>query len=199
MRYGPSDMTILLLAGLLISSPLYATCGPDVHPATIQAIIDVESGGNPLAILDNSTGKSYKPKDSAQAVQIATDLLVQGHSLDMGLMQINSQHLKKRRIDYRQLFDPCMNIRSGTKILAEFYQRHSRNHPQDPPDLILLKSLSSYNTGTPYRGRKYVSKILKNASYAGNQNQMPIYGKFAKTGHMKSVNNMAFFRKETSN
>jgi len=191
-------MTTLLLAGLLTLAPLCATCGSDVHPATIQAIIEVESGGNPLAILDNATGKSYKPKDRTQAIRIAADLLAQGHSLDMGLMQINSQHLKKRKIDYRQLFDPCINIRAGTKILAEFYSIHTRNHPQDPPDLILLKSLSSYNTGTPYRGSKYVSKILRKAKYADNQYRMPSHRQFGKPPAMKSMYNMAFFRKETS-
>jgi len=185
---------------MLTLAPLYATCGPDVHPDTIRAIIEVESAGNPLAILDNATGKSYKPKDRAQAVQIAGDLLAQGHSLDMGLMQINSQHLKKRNIDYRQLFDPCLNIRAGTTILAEFYRLHTRNNPQDSPDLILLKSLSSYNTGTQYRGRKYVSKILRKASSGGGtHNRASLPAPFANQSVIKSSRNVAFFRKETSN
>jgi len=192
-------MTAFLLAGLLTLTPLYATCGPDVHPATIRAIIKVESAGNPLAILDNATGKSYKPKDRSQAVQIAADLLAQGHSLDMGLMQINSQHLNKRGIDYRQLFDPCFNISAGTAILSEFYQRHSRNNPNAPPDLILLKSLSSYNTGSPYRGRKYVSRILQKARGTGAQPGQPILAQSGNTPANRSIRNVAFFRKETSN
>jgi len=191
-------MTTLLLAGLLTLAPLYAACGPDVHPATIQAIIEVESAGNPLAILDNATGKSYKPKDRSQAVLIAADLLAQGHSLDMGLMQINSQHLNKRGINYRQLFDPCFNISVGTAILAEFYQRHSRNHPQAPPDLILLKSLSSYNTGTPYRGSKYVSRILRKARGTGTQPGQLILAQSRNTPANRSVRSIAFFRKEMS-
>lgn len=199
-------MTELILAGLLNLASLthlYAACGSDVHPSTIQAIIEVESAGNPLAILDNETCKSYRPKDRNQAVKIAGDLLAQGHSLDMGLMQINSQHLKKKRIDYKELFDPCVNIRAGTKILADFYKFHEQKNPKEHPDIVLLKALSSYNTGKPYHGRKYVAKILKKARLAGNQTAIqPVWAArrqqiYFQHSAFRRPNNMAFFRKET--
>jgi len=153
----------LLLTGVIGLSTLYGTCGPEVHPATTQAIIEVESKGNPLAIHDNDTRITYAPSSRANALEIATKLLSRHHSIDIGLMQINSWHLRKKKIDCDSLFDPCFNIRTGTKILAAFYRKHREKSPSDPPDLTLLKSLSSYNTGTPYKGSRYVTKILKKA------------------------------------
>ncbi|MDR2017924.1 MAG: lytic transglycosylase domain-containing protein [Syntrophobacterales bacterium] len=153
---------IFFLAGVFGLSTL-TTCGPEVHPATTQAIIDVESSGNPLAIHDNDTGTSYTPSSRTEAAEIASRLLKSGRSIDMGLMQINSWHLRKKKIDHESLFDPCTNIRVGTEILADFYYRHRDKNPKDSPDLILLKALSSYNTGTPYKGTRYVTKILKKA------------------------------------
>lgn len=138
-------------------------CGSSVHPRTTQAIIAVESGRNAHAIHDNRTGKSYFPEKKEEALKIARDLLNKGHSIDIGLMQINSIHLKTRNINYEKLFDPCTNIKTGTTILSEFYEQHKKNNPKDHPDVTLLKSLSSYNTGTPYAGVTYIDKILKNS------------------------------------
>ena len=185
----------MLLAGLLLGPSLCAACGPEVHPATTQAIIEVESAGNPLAIHDNVTNRAYSPRTRDEAVATARNLLAQEHSIDMGLMQINSQHLRKKRIDYERLFDPCFNIKTGTGILASFYRLHRRNSPSDPQDLVLLKSLSSYNTGTPYGGSYYVGRILKRAGvraasllFAPREASPPGHGTRA----------MAFFRKEAT-
>ncbi len=156
-------ISALLVSGIIGISSLYGTCGPEVHPATTQAIVEVESDGNPLAIHDNDTGTSYAPSTRSQAVEIASRLLARRRSIDIGLMQINSWHLRKKKIDYDSLFDPCFNIKTGTEILAAFYRHHRQRNPSDPPDLILLKSLSSYNTGTPYNGTRYVAKILRKA------------------------------------
>jgi type IV secretion system protein VirB1 len=182
-----------IIGGLLALSSLCIQCGPDVHPATTQAIIEVESAGNPLAIHDNETGKSYSPATPDKAAAIAAHLLAQGHSLDMGLMQINSQHLKKKSINYARLFDPCFNIQTGTRILADFYRHHSRNNPKDPPDLILLKSLSSYNTGTPYQGKHYVNKILKRAGFKTDAAMLAAHTE-VKPG--RKQNTITFFRNE---
>ena len=89
MPYGRFSMGMsMLLTGLL---SLCLTCGPSVHPATTQAIIEVESAGKPLTIHDNTTGISYNPTTKSEAVALTADLLHHGHSLDIGLMQINSQ------------------------------------------------------------------------------------------------------------
>lgn len=139
-------------------SSLAAQCGPVVHPATTTAIIRIESGGHPYAIHDNTTHKTYKPSSKKEAQWTAYRLLLQGHSIDMGLMQVNSQHIGDMNIDYRNLFDACYNIRTGTQILAGFYRKYYRSGAR--PEAILLLALSGYNTGTPYSGRAYINRIL---------------------------------------
>lgn len=186
-------MTAMLASALTLSS-LCVQCGPEVNPVTTQAIIEIESRGDPLAIHDNHTGKSYNPPNTESALKIASRLLKLGHSLDLGLMQINSAHLKKG-IDLVRLFDPCFNIGTGTKILAEFYRKHARKSPQDPADLTLLKALSSYNAGTPYRGKRYVNRILKRSGFNAEDTAPAAPAGFAKIPQ----STVAFFRKGGAN
>jgi type IV secretion system protein VirB1 len=153
----------MLLNILIAGSLLLSKCGGGVHPDTLNAIIEVESNHNTLAIYDNTTRTSYRPLSKEQAIYFTEILLSASHSIDIGLMQINSQHLSKLNINYKNLFDPCYNVAIGTKILTDFYREHARNNPSDKPDMTLLKALSSYNTGSPHKGKKYVQKILKAA------------------------------------
>jgi len=204
-------MMMLLLAGALTFTPLYGTCGSDVHPATIHAIVEVESGGNPYAIHDGPTGTAIFPKSKKEAVEVAKRLLAKGHRLDVGLMQINTTHLKELRsrgIDVDDLFDPCTSIKAGTRILSEFYQLHAQKSPHDSSDLTLLKSLSSYNSGGAFKGKEYVRRILKKAHKAGNNwstkiacnNRYQVYYPFRSnirdTNTVASYRNITFFKKE---
>lgn len=187
---------LIFLGGFLT---LCTACGPNVHPATTQAIIEVESAGNPLAIHDNEGKRSYRPANKKEAVRIAAELIQQGHSIDMGLMQINSQHIKKKDLDIESLFEPCYNIRTGTKILADAYDFHRFYSPHEPDDIILLKALSTYNTGTPYRGKQYVSKILAKATGIKHVRQRaPVSEEYKRAPGIRSVRNMAFYRKEAA-
>lgn len=153
---------MFLIGIALYASAMLAECGPAVSPETTQAIIQVESGGNPFAIGDNTLKKSFAPKSAAEAVQLATRLIREGHNIDMGLMQVNSCHLKPMKLPLEDLFDPCRNIRIGTTILAEFY----RQHKTDDPAQSLFKALSAYNTGQAWKGTGYINKILQAAGAA---------------------------------
>lgn len=151
---------MLLLASLICITTLAGQCGPAVAPSTTRAIIAVESGGNPYAIGDNTLKKSFSPKTKQEAVRLAVKLLAQGHNLDLGLMQVNSCHLKTGKFALEELFDPCRNITIGTTILADFYRKHNTGEPRS---LVLFKALSAYNTGSAWRGPGYVNKVLKAA------------------------------------
>ena len=151
---------MVLITGLLTLSALCAQCGPAVHPITTKAIIRVESGGNPYAIGDNTTRHSYSPKSKQEAIEIAQGLLSQGHSLDLGIMQINSCHIKTMGLSLDDLFDPCRNINTGTKILSEAYRNNDRGEARN---VVLFKALSAYNTGSAWRGPAYINKILRAA------------------------------------
>ena len=138
--------------------------GPSVDPSLTQAIIKVESGGNPYAIGDNTARRSYFPVSKSDAVQLAGYLLSQGHNLDMGLMQINSCHLGEKGLSLDVLFDPCANVNFGTGLLAEYFRIYSGD-----PDItqVLFKALSAYNTGSAWMGPDYINRILAavNAPY----------------------------------
>lgn len=150
---------MFLIGVVLYTSAMLAECGPAVSPETTQAIIQVESGGNPLAIGDNTLKKSFAPKSAEEAAQLATRLLRQGHNIDMGLMQVNSCHIRAMKLSLEDLFDPCQNIRIGTTILADFY----RQHRTDDPAQSLFRALSAYNTGQAWKGTDYINRILQAA------------------------------------
>ena len=179
----------MLLDLFIAGSLFFSQCGPGVHPDTLNAIIKVESNYNQLAIYDNTTGASYRPQSKEQAIYLTEIFLSSGHSIDIGLMQINSQHLAKLNIDYKDLFDPCYNVAIGTKILSGFYREYARSNPMDQPDMILLKALSSYNTGSPHKGKRYVNKILK---AAGKSINIPIAEEYTKA----DTNRNSFFKEK---
>jgi len=147
---------MLLLAGLIYSASFLAQCGPDVEPSTTRAIIQVESGGNVLAIGNNSLKKSFSPRTRDEAVTLAASFLALGHSVDLGLMQINSCHLASLGLSLEEVFDACRNVRAGTTILSGFY----RQYPNKDPGLTLFNALSAYNTGQAWKGPGYVNRIL---------------------------------------
>ena len=147
---------MLFLGALIYTSALIAECGPAVSPETTRAVIQVESGGDPLAIGDNTLKKSFSPKTPAAAVRLAADLIARGHNIDLGLMQVNSCHLQPRKLTLAELFDPCRNIRIGTTILSEFFHQHRT----DDQVQSLFRALSAYNTGRAWMGAGYINKIL---------------------------------------
>jgi type IV secretion system protein VirB1 len=186
----------MIVGSLLLITSLCSQCGPAVAPSTTQAIIRVESGGNPYVINDNTLKQSFSPKSKKEAIQLAADLLAQGHNLDMGLMQVNSCHLKTMKITLEEIFEPCRNITIGTTILADFYRR---NNTGEDKNLVLFKALSAYNTGSAWRGPGYVNKILKAAgapyrvtvsnppqpkAAKASQNKKPNEGLFTADGTM---------------
>src|SRR5215472_15439488 len=137
---------------------LASQCGPEVHIDTLAAVAQAESRMNTLAVQDNTTLRSYYPKSEAEAIEFATRLvMVEHHSVDMGLMQINSTHLRPFQMTISDAFDACKNIRAGARILASTYKPGADEDEQDALD----KALSRYNTGNPVRGvaNGYVQRV----------------------------------------
>ncbi|PUE89536.1 lytic transglycosylase domain-containing protein, partial [Xanthomonas hortorum] len=124
-----SDLMSLILA-----------CSVGVHPQTVQAIIKHESGGNAYAI--NNQARSFYPTRLEDAQSIAVEQVRAGRSTDIGLMQINSQHLGKFGLTPIDLLDPCTNIRVGTTILSQNYAQTWAKYRAEKP--ALLGALSMY-------------------------------------------------------
>lgn len=136
----------------------YTECIVDVHPITIQRIIAVESGGNQLALNVNGAKQPSPAKSKSEAIQLARKYINRGYSVDLGLMQINSRNLSRYGITLENVFDPCVNINTGSRILHNAFDIASKSNRE--PQTALQVALSMYNTGNSWRGfsNGYVSK-----------------------------------------
>lgn len=134
----------------LIPAALLA-CAPNIAPVTLEAVIRVESGGNPLAINVNGLRVQPSPAASAaEAAQIAEGYILRGYSVDLGLMQVNSRNLVALGTTVERVLDPCTNVRDGAAILTADYAEAAHTRGDGQP--ALQAALSVYNTGSFYRG-----------------------------------------------
>ena len=147
-------------------------CAPDVHPKTIAAIVKTESRFRPFAIGVNY-GKAQlprQPRNQAEAVEAAKNLIAKGFNIDMGLGQINSANLSWLGLSVEDVFDPCKNLAAAARVLTSGFQRAIKT--TGDPQQALTKALSAYNTGNFARGfsNGYVNKVVASnqALAAGN-------------------------------
>jgi len=134
----------------------YTACGPWVHPDTIAAVVAVESGGHPWAI--GTPHGAYFPRTRGEATRVLARALQSESSVDIGLMQINSQWISRLHVVPEQLLDPCFNVRIGAAILAANFVDAAR------PGRTLLETLaaalSRFNSGTETGAVSYAAKVL---------------------------------------
>lgn len=147
-----------MILSLAAFAALAASCGASVHPDTLAAVARTESGFNTLAIGDNTTRRSHAPATLEDAVTLATALLREGRSVDLGLMQVNSANLPRFGMTVANAFDPCSSIAAGARVLVDGYRRAGEG---DDAQAAVLRALSHYNTGHPRRGfdNGYVSRV----------------------------------------
>jgi type IV secretion system protein VirB1 len=117
-------MSLTLQAALALA----LQCAPAIDPHMIVAIGQHESGLEPLTVHDNTTGQSLHGE---VVIIAAAQLIAAGHSVDLGLMQINSRNLDLLRLPLRDAFTACRSIEAAARLLALF---------------------SRYNTGSPTMG-----------------------------------------------
>jgi type IV secretion system protein VirB1 len=134
----------------MIAAALLA-CAANVAPVTLDAVIRVESGGNPLAVYVNHlAGPQPRAANLADAVRLAVRAIRQGYSVDLGLMQVNSRNLAVLGLSIEAVLDPCTNIRAGAAILTADYA--AAVETRGPGQVGLRAALSAYNTGDFERG-----------------------------------------------
>jgi type IV secretion system protein VirB1 len=141
---------------------MISTCAPLVAPVTIAAVVQRESGGNPLAVHDNSTGISHRPATEAEAITLAKSLIAMGHSVDLGMGQINSRNLSWLKQSVETIFDPCTNLSAMQGMLLAAWRQSAGNLPA---------ALSSYSTGKVGNatGSRYAAAV-----YAQAQQPAPV-------------------------
>jgi type IV secretion system protein VirB1 len=155
-------MTIHVLA----LAALIRHCAPAVAPSTMAAIVQVESGGNPLAIDDNTTRRSYYPRDRATAERLARRLLDAGHLLDLGIAQIDSMNFAGFGVTAHTIFDPCTNLSVGARIFSGDYAFASRQYRD--AQVALRHAIGMYNTGRLNAGARYVARVVATARIRDN-------------------------------
>jgi type IV secretion system protein VirB1 len=141
----------------LTLATLVGACAPTVAPKTELAIIQVESGGKPWAIGDNTVHRAYVLSSRAAAIDKAHALLRGGHNLDLGLAQLNTIHLREFRLDVAQALEPCTNIWAGSVVLKRAYATAVARY--GPGEIALFHAFEAYNSGRLNGAARYAAIV----------------------------------------
>ena len=135
---------------------------PSVAPETLVAFAKAESGLDPLAVHDNTENRTYRSTTVADAVALATSLLRRGHSVDLGLLQINDANLARTGLTVATAFGPGRSIAAGAQIMVAAY-RQCQPGRSEPDALRCMASV--YNTSREQAGilNGYAARVWKAA------------------------------------
>jgi type IV secretion system protein VirB1 len=137
-------------------------CAPTVAPQTMAAVVRVESGYNPYAIGVVNGRLLRQPASLDEAVATAHALEQGGWNFSVGIAQVNRFNLQNFGLTYETAFEPCANLRAGSRILETCYIRASGSI--DDAQAALRAALSCYYSGnftTGLRGNpSYVQKVV---------------------------------------
>lgn len=150
-----------MLISALVIARLAASCAPTVAPGTLASIAGTESGFDTLAIHDNTTGRDLSAATRQAAIATARTLIADGHSVDLGLMQINSSNLTPLGLTVRSSFNACASLSAAAHLLVMDYQPGLSGDEQ----AALQAAFSRYNTGNTIRGFQngYVQRVVATA------------------------------------
>lgn len=147
-------------------------CAPEVHPATMKALVQVESGFNPYAIGVVGGSLVRQPKTQAEALATINELERRGFNYSVGYAQINKHNFKQYGLTPILALNPCESLRAGSKILAKCFTtaKGKFSSQQD----ALMGAFSCYYSGNFQTGFKadfkgqpsYVQKIINAAAKA---------------------------------
>jgi type IV secretion system protein VirB1 len=140
-------------------------CAIGVAPTTMDAIVRIESGGNPLAVHVNKlAGPQPRAETVQDAVAVTQRYIALGYSVDMGWAQLNSRNLDMLGYSVADAFDGCKNLAAGAHVLSGFYAQAVSQFGEG--QRALMAALSGYNTGSLVRGFEngYVARYTINAA-----------------------------------
>lgn len=133
---------------------LAVQCAVSVHPDTVSAIAQTESGFRPLAIGVVGQSKGIYPANINDALAHVARLKAEGKNYSIGLMQINKSNFSRFNVTEEQLFNPCENLKVFEKIFSNCFIGGG----------TLIRALSCYYSGNYESGRRKESKF-DNTSY----------------------------------
>ena len=145
---------------------LYHELREAVHPETMGRVVRVESGGRVFAVnvnrrLGEAAAPAVRPPRTLDEAEVlALHWIGRGHTVDIGLGQVNSIHLTPMGLTVRQLFEPRTNLRAAATVLQVCYARARRAGYAHGGRDAMTAALSCYNTGDMQRGVQngYVSR-----------------------------------------
>ena len=153
---------------------LQSRCLPTVPLNTLNAIILVESGGNPNAmqidfprallkrwyLQEGTLRLERQPATEREALDWLEYFERRNISVDLGLMQVSTAEAHRRGLPPESLLDPCFNLRAGWQILDSAYQLETKTY--GPGQEALQHAISRYNTGDTQRGidNGYLARIM---------------------------------------
>lgn len=138
-----------------------------VPAAVLQHVVRVESGFHPYAIGVVGGRLARQPRNLPEAVATARMLEQQGYNFSLGLAQVNRYNLRRQGLNsYEQAFGSCDNLRAGSRILQECYQRAGD----------WGKAFSCYYSGNFTTGFRhgYVQKVMAHMQPVAAAQAMPI-------------------------
>ncbi|OYW12409.1 MAG: hypothetical protein B7Z59_01415 [Acidiphilium sp. 37-67-22] len=151
---------------------LAARCAPGVPVWVLRGVARTESDFHPWMLHDNSTHASASPASFAAAEAQAATWMARGHSVDLGLMQINSANLPALGMTIGAALDPCSSLAGGAEVLRAAYGTGPVPTRQQA---ALLMALSIYNTGSPLKGimNGYARRVMRHADEAATALSVP--------------------------
>ena len=134
-------------------------CAPTVHSDTMRRIVQVESAFNPYAIGVVGHRLERQPRDHAEAVATAQWLNANHYNFSVGLAQVNQSNFKRYGLTLNTAFTPCTNLRAGSAILNECFDRAKA---QREDQQALRAAFSCYYSGNFLTGftHGYVAKVV---------------------------------------
>ena len=138
-----------------------AECAPIVAPSTIAAIVRVESGGNPLAMWNNTTRSMVIPGNRDQAIQYLRQAMAAGQRVDVGLAQVDTANFAGFGLTPRNAFNACANLRAGSEILHLDWQQSLASGLRGQQ--ALYHAFEAYNSGRLWGDAQYANRIINAA------------------------------------
>ncbi len=145
--------------------PFFQQCITDIESipilkTTLQAIVRVESKGNPLALgLNKGKRLQFQPQSSREAQKWVKYLEQNNYDFDIGLAQVNVKNAHKYGYTATDLLEPCTNLSISGNILRNNYANALSQSKSSAE--ALQKAISAYNTGNFHDGFKngYVNLV----------------------------------------
>lgn len=144
-------------------SSLLMACAPLVSTATAQALVIVESGGNPHAIGVVGGHLARQPRTLSEAIPTVRVLEAEGWNYSVGLGQINRTNFQRLGLTPESAFEPCRNLTAMQSILGECFERAAKTSARGSTEqLALRQALSCYYSGNFSTGFRdgYVDRVL---------------------------------------